>query len=605
MPPPNAARRAELADALTLSQTRLATTNDQITDLGQQIAFLDNQIATLGTLIKSFVPPTPSTPATPPPTVGTLNNLVADVQRLEVEVSEAKLKAQQANDAEQLAAKNQFRAEVAAAKADPDTYVPGKLNSVDPVTQVSISVIGEGVLHLRGPRLGVVKIREMIHQLDHPVGQVKLGIMTVQLNGENGARMENTLRRMEGHLSRGRFLTYVSQELFKRAVAEVSARVAATPPIDSDYLLAPGSLKFAESQALNRIAPETFGKGSAAERLEKLKETDEKRAKSIKDLTEDQKNRWNRYAAAFFGEDFIKGLQDVNQESPTLNPINKLLSLSSADTLTITEALFVTALAKGTVRQQILQRFRYYLQNDLPQKDYHWVTVNKIKKGWNPLWWGEDCTSQEAIEQHAREFYTFGATSTFLDRDYSDNDPFCSDGRILDQYGQIVGGGDGGAMNEVAKDTLNPFQREVIRLTQGLSMQFWLQEQRTNLVNQRELVRRSLKPGKLTEAEQFLVDSEIDRLTEQHLAAMETVRGRKAALDKLIKQVVIAMEDDVYAQFYNPALERIRRAASEWDVELGAVERTTILTNNRAFGKVTPQGNRSRAGIGLFVMREI
>ena len=146
-------------------------------------------------------------------------------------------------------------------------------------------------------------------------------------------------------------------------------------------------------------------------------------------------------------------------------------------------------------------------------------------------------------------------------------------------------------MNEMTKDTLNPFQREVIRLTQGLSMQFWLQEQRTNLVNQRELVRRSLEPGKLTGAEEFLVDSEIDRLTEQYLAALETVRGRKAALDKLIKQVVIAMEDDVYAQFYNPALERIRRAASEWDVEVGAVERTTILTNNRAFGKVAPQAS--------------
>lgn len=432
MPPPNAARRAELADALTLSQTRLATTNDQITDLGQQIAFLDNQIATLGTLIKSFVPPTASTPATPPPTVGTLNNLVADVQRLEVEVSEATLKAQQANDAEQLAAKNQFRAEVAAAKADPDTYVPGKLNSVDPVTQVSISVIGEGVLHLRGPRLGVVKIREMINQLDHPVGQVRLGIMTVQLNGESGARMENTMRRMEGHLSRGRFLTYVSQELFKRAVVEVSSRVAATPSIDSGYLLAPGSLEFAASQVRNRIAPETFGKESTADWLKSLSVEE---AKSITELTEDQKNRWNRYAAAFFGEDFIKGLQDVNQEFPTLNPVNKLLSLSSVDSLTITEALFVTALAKGTVRQQILQRFRYYLQNDLPQKDYHWVTVNKIKKGWNPLWWGEDCTSQEAIKQHTREFYTFDATSTFLDRDYAGNDPFCSDGRILDQYG--------------------------------------------------------------------------------------------------------------------------------------------------------------------------
>lgn len=576
-------QNVQLKADLSTAEQRLATANSQITDLGKQIAFLDNQISTLSTLIKSFVPPQPSTPATAPPTLDTLNELVADVQRLEVEVSEATLKAQQANDAEQLAAKNKFRAEVSAAKADPDTYVPGKLNSVDPVTQVSISVIGEGVLHLRGPRLGVVKIREMIHQLDHPVGQVKLGIMTVQLNGENGARMENTMRRMEGHLSRGRFLTYVSQELFKRAVAEVSARVAAQTPKEvniEDYRLSPGSIGFAQKQAAG--IEKLFGTGRPG-----LADA----GRFTDNLTIDQLHRWNIYATAFFGADFLAGLRDVNPESPTLNPLNKLLSLSSADSLTITEALFVTALAKGTVRQQILKRFRYYLQTDLPEKDFHWITVNRIKKGWNPLWWGEDCTKKEFIVEHAQKFYTFDATSTFLDREYADDDPFCCDGRVLDQYGQIVAGGDGGAMNEMTKDTLNPFQREVIRLTQGLSMQFWLQQRRTNLVNQRELVRRSGAGSTLTQAEQFLVNSEIDRLTEQHLGAMETVRGRKAALDKLIKQVVIAMEDDVYAQFYNPALERIRRAASEWDVELGEVERTTILTNNRAFGKVSPQAS--------------
>ena len=43
------------------------------------------------------------------------------------------------------------RADVAAAHEDPDTFAPATKNSVDPVAQVSISVIGEGLLHLRGP----------------------------------------------------------------------------------------------------------------------------------------------------------------------------------------------------------------------------------------------------------------------------------------------------------------------------------------------------------------------------------------------------------------------------------------------------------------------
>ncbi|MHC4877744.1 MAG: hypothetical protein ACYTGL_14710, partial [Planctomycetota bacterium] len=444
---------------------------------------------------------------------------------LETEVANATLQARQANEAEELAAKDQFRAEVSAAKADPDTYVAGDMDSVDPVTQVSISVIGEGVLHLRGPRLGVVKLRDMIHQIDHPVGQVKIGIMTVQLNGEQGARMENTLRRMEGHLSRGRFLTYVSEQLFKRAVAETAARIAgeakAMFPSDPRLGIAEDTYQFNQNDAT---------------RLQ----------------------RWHAYVSAFFGHDFLEGLKDVDRNTPVLNPLNKLLSLNSADSLSLAEALFVTGLAKAEVRQEIQATFRHHLCCDLPERDIQWIKVNRIKKGWDPRWWGEDCTDPDNIRQHAQEFYTFTATDAYFERDYVDS------------------------------DALNPFQRELIRLVQGLATERWLHEQRIDLIQKRQLI--SVGSGtKLTKAQEFLVSSEIDRMTEAHLNAQDAIRGHKAAMDRLIKQVVIAMEDDCYAQFYGPAMERIRRATTEWDVELGSVEQSTILTNNRAFGKVAPQ----------------
>ena len=55
---------------------------------------------------------------------------------------------------------------VAAAHEDPDTYVPGKPNNKDPVLQVSVSVIGEGLIQLRGPIKGINVIRTMINQID-------------------------------------------------------------------------------------------------------------------------------------------------------------------------------------------------------------------------------------------------------------------------------------------------------------------------------------------------------------------------------------------------------------------------------------------------------
>jgi hypothetical protein len=59
-------------------------------------------------------------------------------------------------------------------------------------------------------------------------------------------------------------------------------------------------------------------------------------------------------------------------------------------------------------------------------------------------------------------------------------------------------------------------------------------------------------------------------------------------MDNYLKRLSIALEDDFKIQFYDPAFVRIRSAAREMDVTLGQVERTSVLTNNRAFAKVTP-----------------
>jgi hypothetical protein len=66
------------------------------------------------------------------------------------------------------------------------------------------------------------------------------------------------------------------------------------------------------------------------------------------------------------------------------------------------------------------------------------------------------------------------------------------------------------------------------------------------------------------------------------------MRSHVSNLDNYLKRMVIALEDDVMAQFYNPAFQSVRRASRFWDVNFSQVETTTILTNNRAFAKVQP-----------------
>lgn len=507
---------------------RMTEIDDELSAVGDRIAEIAAQDNTQKTAMKAadYIKPQEI-----------IRDTLAEISRLEQEVSTLKLKEQQAVEAEEKAAKDQFRREVSAAKVDPDTYAPGDPNSIDPVSQVSISVIGEGVLHLRGPRAGVVRIREMIDQIDHPVGQVKIGIMTVQLNGESGARMDNTLRRMEGHLSRGRFLTYVSEQMFKRAVSEVSSLVAGK------------AMNVAVALSNAQLAQAAAGSYRHA----------------------DHELRWRAYLTEFYGEDFINELGDVNENASIINPLNKLIALSSADSMTLAEAMFVAALAKVEYRQQIVERFKHYITCELPVMDASWVETNRIKKGWDPRWWDGTCCKPDQVIAHGRKTYRFDAITSFFRRTYAEPHSYETEEDV----------------RSYVNDRMNAMQREVVKLVQGLTIEQAVSLKRQALIEKKALVCRAGYP--LAPHQLQLVDSEIASLTEQHLAAVESLRGRKAALDRLIKQAVIAMEDDVYAQFYNPALERIRGAAEEWDVELGSVERTTVLTNNRAFGKVAPQ----------------
>ncbi|HEV7999866.1 MAG TPA: hypothetical protein VGP63_08310, partial [Planctomycetaceae bacterium] len=130
-----------------------------------------------------------------------------------------RLTLQQAEQQETLLKAEQFRREVAAGLTDLDTYAAGKLTSIDPVTQVTLTVVGEGVIELRGPVKGINKICRIIHDIDTPVGQVKVGIHTVQVNGEHGDRMELVYEQIEKHIAHSRFLSNQAGQLIRKATA--------------------------------------------------------------------------------------------------------------------------------------------------------------------------------------------------------------------------------------------------------------------------------------------------------------------------------------------------------------------------------------------------
>ncbi len=222
---------------------------------------------------------------------------------------------------------DQFRLEVAAMHADPDTYAPGDPKSSDPVQQVSISVLGESEIHLRGPLSGINIIREMINQIDAPTGQVRIAVHTVQINGERQEKMERVAADVQDYIDHSRFLTQQSILMLRKAVFKVAVRKA---------------------WMAHNVGP-----------------------------NDPQQVRDQRYLYEFFGRDFINELKV--QDSEFLRTGNKLLSLNSMDTTSLASALFVIALAKNDTRQEILAEFRQMLAVDLPMMEQTFYEAGGVR----------------------------------------------------------------------------------------------------------------------------------------------------------------------------------------------------------------------------------
>ena len=90
------------------------------------------------------------------------------------------------------------------------------------------------------------------------------------------------------------------------------------------------------------------------------------------------------------------------------------------------------------------------------------------------------------------------------------------------------------------------------------------------------------------------------RDAQEALDAAEGERRRRvAAADQMLKELIIAVEDDLDRSFMRPMLTRLRERAASRGVQVGFVQRTSVLATNRRVARVNP-----RASAQLEVGRE-
>ncbi|MCA9062280.1 MAG: hypothetical protein KDA96_04455 [Planctomycetaceae bacterium] len=293
-----------------------------------------------------------------------------------------------------------------------------------------------------------------------------------------------------------------------------------------------------------------------------------------------------KYMSAFYGSDFVEELQEL--DSVLLNPQNKILSLNSMDTLSLPSALLVMMLAKNEHRQTIIAQFRQLIMEDLVQKEieyYRALTrtrtrhpkINKLIRG--RLQQHLDEGDAERIMENAVRTYNFSNSIGFFD--------------------MMVDG----------TDTLNDMQRSVVKMVQLAKATLQTEKELKAAALQLSLLED--RPGEIEEEFQHLSQNLpeddprlqnarrrlyakrallqlYDQKDGELVDLLEATRSQAAATDAFIKRIAIALEDDLASQFYEPAFQRIRRASTTWDVTLGQIETTTVLTNNRTMAKVSP-----------------
>ncbi len=150
----------------------------------------------------------------------------------------------------------------------------------------------------------------------------------------------------------------------------------------------------------------------------------------------------------FFGRDFIDELYAIDSEF--LKTENTVLSLHAMDTLSLNRALFILALAKNDVRERIVARFLESSKSELPNAEFDFRRASELKPHvtekklppWNRTHlpvanqYKKEDVIYDAVQRNALQRYHFRNFSSFFDTGF------------------------------VSPDTMNPMQREFIRLAQ-------------------------------------------------------------------------------------------------------------------------------------------
>ncbi len=447
-----------------------------------------------------------------------------------------------------LAVAEQWDAEVALNQAQRRYVAKAEANAQDPLQRLEIQTISPSVLMMRGADSDIRAARQAISELDRPMALARAALWTLQVNGQGGPSGVKNLERIIGAieeemgLARNQVSTCIT--LLQHAIQAEVKRVSDLPTN-------------ADVRPAQRFA---FFSPYVREKL---------------------------WLLDFQGE---KGLsrQRVTPPLPIEIPSTRLDPLRIN---TLGEAVMVLILASSESRHKVLEQFA----KEAPQRSADLERASLIRQGHK--------ISQEDLNDLKRRYETTITFSQWLDNvGYPSN----QDGAVTPQQRELADHIASQMENDLRSyigGKITSLQRRLedldvkIRAAQAVNSSSIesLKLERSDLLNEMGNVRKaadSFPAGKLD-------DLKTGRGTVQSGYSYEALRNKYlrenaagiSAADQMIKHIMEAIEDDFDAQFIRPRLRRLRELARGNGIELGVVQRTSILASNRRPAKVLPKAS--------------
>lgn len=478
---------------------------------------------------------------------------------------EAFLAAQAENEAFALARDNR-----------PFWFAPAIASTRDPVHRVLMYAFTDSkTIFLRGKPDDLEVVRDIIARFDSPAPQARLTLWTMELSSDTSSKgndhFNKALITIEEELANNRALTAATISYLRDCLNNRVNEIAETERLAfSDDVK---NVLGADQYRLSRLY---FYQPEVAERL------------------------------GFSSKDFHK---DQN-EAKRVADATRLLAPDPAGTTTLGETLMILSLGKRTERRKIMKDFLDNLKGKLIQlqlKD----TFDDDDESWRRDDPGRFFTSTQralGLDGQANE----GLSSMQLEIVHAAEKLGLQ--RATDQLKLLLRQIDGIEKEDaqIASElaNTNPAPTADRRRTLGLR-RLQLRAKRRNLVPQVLRLsdwiksRTGLTPNFDLDAMKNQRDISADTVTElkgfsataSTLNPLRTANPRVAAADQMLKELIIAVEDDLERIFIQRMLNRLRLkiTKAKMGVGVGVMQRTSVLATNRLVARVDPRASAQLA----------